>query len=44
MVSEEVTAEDVAEVVGCLTGIPAGRLMEGETDSSCGWRKNSASV
>jgi ATP-dependent Clp protease ATP-binding subunit ClpB len=32
MVSEEVTAEDVAEVVGAWTGIPAGRLMEGETD------------
>jgi ATP-dependent Clp protease ATP-binding subunit ClpB len=32
MVSEEVTAEDVAEVVAAWTGIPAGRLMEGETD------------
>ncbi len=32
MVSEEVTAEDVAEVVGAWTGIPAGRLMEGETE------------
>ena len=32
MVSEEVTPEDVAEVVGSWTGIPAGRLMEGETE------------
>ncbi len=32
MVSEEVTAEDIAEVVGAWTGIPAGRLMEGETE------------
>ena len=32
MVSEEVTAEDIAEVVGAWTGIPAGRLLEGETE------------
>ncbi|MBI1349635.1 MAG: ATP-dependent chaperone ClpB [Actinomycetales bacterium] len=31
MVKEEVTADDVAEVVATWTGIPAGRLLEGET-------------
>ena len=31
MVSDEVTADDVAEVVAAWTGIPAGRLLEGES-------------
>jgi ATP-dependent Clp protease ATP-binding subunit ClpB len=31
LVKEEVTADDVADVVAAWTGIPAGRLMEGET-------------
>jgi len=31
MVNEQVTADDIAEVVGAWTGIPAGRLLEGET-------------
>ena len=31
MVKEEVTADDIAEVVALWTGIPAGRLLEGET-------------
>jgi len=31
MVHEEVTADDVAEVVAAWTGIPTGRLLEGET-------------
>ncbi len=31
MVSDEVTADDVADVVSAWTGIPAGRLLEGET-------------
>src|SRR6266571_5184091 len=31
MVKEEVGPDDVAEVVASWTGIPAGRLMEGET-------------
>ena len=31
MVSDEVTADDIAQVVAAWTGIPAGRLMEGET-------------
>ncbi|MGB8650360.1 MAG: AAA family ATPase, partial [Mycobacteriales bacterium] len=31
MVKEQVTADDVAEVVSAWTGIPSGRLMEGET-------------
>ena len=32
MVSEEVGADDVAEVVSAWTGIPAGRLLEGESE------------
>jgi ATP-dependent Clp protease ATP-binding subunit ClpB len=32
MVQEEVTADDIAEVVGSWTGIPAGRLLEGESE------------
>ena len=31
MVKEEVTSDDIAEVVASWTGIPAGRLLEGET-------------
>ena len=31
MVKEEVGADDIAEVVAAWTGIPAGRLLEGET-------------
>ncbi len=31
LVKEEVTADDVAEVVAAWTGIPAGRMLEGET-------------
>ena len=32
MVSEEVGADDIAEVVAAWTGIPVGRLMQGETE------------
>ncbi|MFM1917168.1 MAG: ATP-dependent chaperone ClpB, partial [Actinomycetota bacterium] len=32
MVKEEVTSDDIAEVVATWTGIPAGRLLEGETE------------
>jgi len=32
MVKEEVSADDIAEVVAAWTGIPAGRLLEGETE------------
>lgn len=32
MVKEEVTADDIAEVVAAWTGIPSGRLLEGETE------------
>ena len=32
MVAEEVTADDVAQVVSAWTGIPAGRMLEGETE------------
>jgi ATP-dependent Clp protease ATP-binding subunit ClpB len=31
LVKEEVSADDIADVVAAWTGIPAGRLMEGET-------------
>ncbi|WP_068920728.1 ATP-dependent chaperone ClpB [Planobispora rosea] len=31
MVKEEVGADDIAEVISAWTGIPAGRLLEGET-------------
>jgi ATP-dependent Clp protease ATP-binding subunit ClpB len=31
LVKERVTADDIAEVVAAWTGIPAGRLLEGET-------------
>jgi ATP-dependent Clp protease ATP-binding subunit ClpB len=31
MVKEEVTADDIADVVAAWTGIPAGRLLEGES-------------
>jgi ATP-dependent Clp protease ATP-binding subunit ClpB len=31
LVKEEVTADDIADVVSAWTGIPAGRLLEGET-------------
>ena len=34
MVKEEVGADDVAEVVSSWTGIPAGRLLEGETEQA----------
>ncbi len=32
MVGEQVTADDIAEVVSSWTGIPAGRLLEGELE------------
>ncbi len=32
MVSEEVSAADIAEVVGAWTGIPVGRLLQGESE------------
>lgn len=32
MVSEEVTADDIAEVISAWTGIPAGRMLTGETE------------
>jgi len=32
MVNEQVTEEDIAAVVAAWTGIPVGRLMQGETD------------
>jgi ATP-dependent Clp protease ATP-binding subunit ClpB len=32
MINEEVTPDDIAEVVGHWTGIPVARLMEGEVD------------
>ncbi|MGO1883754.1 MAG: ATP-dependent chaperone ClpB [Citricoccus sp.] len=32
MVSEEVTADDIAEVIAAWTGIPAGRMLQSEQD------------
>ena len=32
LLKEEVTADDIAEIVGRWTGIPVSRLLEGETD------------
>ena len=32
MVSEEVTADDIAEVISSWTGIPAGRMLQGESE------------
>ncbi|MBC7518194.1 MAG: AAA family ATPase [Microbacteriaceae bacterium] len=32
MVGEQVTAEDIAEVIAAWTGIPVGRLLQGETE------------
>ncbi|HEU5143908.1 MAG TPA: ATP-dependent chaperone ClpB [Dermatophilaceae bacterium] len=32
MVKEEVAADDIADVISAWTGIPAGRLLEGETE------------
>ena len=32
MVKDEVGADDIADVISAWTGIPAGRLLEGETD------------
>ena len=32
MVSEEVTAQDIAEVVSAWTGIPVGKMLQGESD------------
>ncbi len=36
MVSDKVTANDIAEVVASWTGIPAGRLMQGEVEKPLG--------
>ncbi|WP_346846241.1 ATP-dependent chaperone ClpB [uncultured Rothia sp.] len=32
MVSEEVTADEIAEVISTWTGIPAGKMLQGESD------------
>jgi ATP-dependent Clp protease ATP-binding subunit ClpB len=36
MVSEQVTAGDIAEVIAAWTGVPVGKLMQGETDRLLG--------
>ena len=36
MVSEEVTADDIAEVISSWTGIPAGRMLQGESEKAAG--------
>jgi ATP-dependent Clp protease ATP-binding subunit ClpB len=43
MVNEQVTDEDIAAVIAAWTGIPVGRLLQGESRSSCTWRPSSAS-
>ncbi|WP_035769144.1 ATP-dependent chaperone ClpB [Arthrobacter castelli] len=32
MISEDVTADDIAEVISAWTGIPAGRMLQGESE------------
>jgi len=36
MVSEQVTAEDIAEVIAAWTGVPVGKLLQGETERLLG--------
>jgi ATP-dependent Clp protease ATP-binding subunit ClpB len=36
MVSEQVTAADIAEVIAAWTGVPVGKLMQGETERLLG--------
>ncbi|GAA1357475.1 ATP-dependent chaperone ClpB [Arthrobacter rhombi] len=36
MVSEEVTADDIADVISAWTGIPAGRMLQGESQKLLG--------
>lgn len=38
MVKDQVGPDDIADVVGSWTGIPAGRLLEGRHASSFVWR------
>ncbi len=44
MVHEEVGADDIAEVVAAWTGIPTGRLLEGETGKLLRMEEGSASA
>jgi ATP-dependent Clp protease ATP-binding subunit ClpB len=43
MLKEEVTADDVADVVSAWTGIPPGGCWRARPPSCCGWRRSSAS-
>ena len=43
MVSEEVGAGDIAEVVSASTGIPVGKMLPAESRSCSTWRTTSAS-
>ena len=43
MVSEEVTADDIAEVVSAWTGVPAGRMLQGESQKLLEMEANLAS-
>ncbi|MCU1424533.1 MAG: ATP-dependent chaperone ClpB, partial [Microbacteriaceae bacterium] len=36
MVSEQVTAQDIAEVIAAWTGVPVGKLLQGETERLLG--------
>jgi ATP-dependent Clp protease ATP-binding subunit ClpB len=40
MLQEEVTAENIAEVVAKWTGIPVSKMMRAEQENSCTWKKN----
>ncbi|MCC3268453.1 ATP-dependent chaperone ClpB [Arthrobacter gengyunqii] len=40
MVSEEVTADDIAEVVSAWTGVPAGRMLQGESQKLLDMEEN----
>lgn len=42
MVSEEVTADDIAEVVSAWTGVPAGRMLQGSRRSCSPWKRTLA--
>ena len=44
LLQEEVTADEVAEVVSRWTGIPLSRLLEGERKSSCAWTRFSTNA
>ena len=44
IMEEAVTANHVAQVVSRWTGIPVDKMLEGEKDKLCGWKKPSPNV